>query len=162
MKSPNDANGDNIYELQVQACDALSNCVLETLKIELQDVLVEDLSLQVKVLLQGAMRNDGKMGDELRVAGLIPRTQPYTNVYQYTGIESLSAKQSSLEGDNAVVDWVLIELRDKTTPSKRLAAVAGLLTRNGTVLNALRVKPACILKVQTQGNIMSVCAIVTI
>ena len=135
-EKPNDANGDNIYELQVQVCDALSNCVLETLKIELQDVLVEDLSLQVKVLLQGAMRNDGKMGDELRVAGLIPRTQPYTNVYQYTGIESLSAKQSSLEGDNAVVDWVLIELRDKTTPSKRLAAVAGLLTRNGTVLNA--------------------------
>jgi ELWxxDGT repeat protein len=135
-EKPGDANGDNIYEVQVQVCDALSNCVLQTLKIALQDVVIEDLSLQVKILLQGAMREDGKMGDELRIAGLIPRSQPYASQYQYTGTENLSAKLSAVEGNHAVVDWVLIELRDKTTPSKRLAAIAGLVTRDGTVLNA--------------------------
>jgi ELWxxDGT repeat protein len=151
-EKPNDANGDNSYELQVQVCDAISNCVLQALKIALQDVVTEDLSLQVKALLQGAMRNDGKMGDELRVAGLIPRTQPYASLYQYAGIESLSAKQNAIEGDNAVVDWVLIELRDKTTPTKRLAAIAGLLTRNGTVLNAATGQASLYIKGVSAGD----------
>ncbi|MEB4590943.1 hypothetical protein VSS37_08145, partial [Candidatus Thiothrix sp. Deng01] len=42
----------------------------------------------------------------------------------------------AMTGNDAPVDWVLVELRDPNTPKNRVAAMAGLLQRDGDVVDA--------------------------
>ncbi len=95
-------------------------------------------TLSIKVLLQGAYDYQTQlMKDSLRSKGLIPPTQPYNVApLNYTGTEQVSAAQLALTGNDAIVDWVLVELRSassKTTIVKRKAA---LLQRDGDVIDA--------------------------
>jgi hypothetical protein len=74
------------------------------------------------------------MRDDLRVAGLIPTTEPYSAVYGGTGGETVAPSVLAVTGNNAVVDWVRVELR--TTPAgPAVAAVHGLLQRDGDVVD---------------------------
>ncbi len=53
-----------------------------------------------------------------------------------TGSETTSAALLNTSGADAPVDWVLVELRDKTNPKTRLASKAALLQRDGDVVDA--------------------------
>ena len=107
----------------------------------LDDKEVPTVVLHVRGLLQGAYSTaDGLMRDDLRQRGFIPLAQPYADrltSFKYRGTETTNATELAITGDDAPVDWVLVELRDKTNPKNRITAQAALLQRDGDVANPL-------------------------
>ncbi|MCU0347053.1 MAG: LamG domain-containing protein, partial [Saprospiraceae bacterium] len=97
-----------------------------------------------KVLLQGPY-NAGLMTDALRNSGLVPTNEPYTALNfvhkNGGGEETCPASNFSVTGNNAIVDWVFVELRDAATPSNVLYTRSALLQRDGDVVEMDGVSP---------------------
>ena len=109
-------------------------------------VLRPRLSVRVKALLEGPYdTNTGLMHDSLRVKGLIPLTEPYTGLgYAHSGGgggETTTNAVLSTTGANAIVDWVMLELRDATNPSLVLATRSALVQRDGDIVGVDGVSP---------------------
>lgn len=78
-----------------------------------------------------------RMGDALRSAGQLPLNEPYSAMgYAHVGGggESTMPAVLATTGVNAIVDWVVVELRSATTPSLVLATRSALLQRDGDVV----------------------------
>ena len=99
-------------------------------------------TLSIKAMMQGSYNNaTGLMNDRLRERGMIPLQQPYNNglhglqAYLYNGNQSTTQAVLAVTGDNAIVDWVLVELRNANNPDQIVAATAALIQRDGDVVN---------------------------
>lgn len=139
FEAPLDAGNDNVYDLDVRVMDAQGLSSVASLKIAVADDKLNDgVSLQTKVLLQGSyLATTGLMQDSLRTLGLLPMSQPYTaQPFNYTGTEQLSLDLATVTGKDALVDWVLVELRDVTNPNTILASKAAIVQRDGDVIDA--------------------------
>ncbi len=101
------------------------------------DDFSQGIRLQLRVILQGPYNPSlGLMEDKLRTKGFLPTAQPYSAApLMYTGTEQLGTAVSSVVGNDAVVDWVLVELRDATDASVVLASKALLVQRDGDVVD---------------------------
>ena len=103
------------------------------------------LLLNARVLLEGPFDTaTGMLKDDLRAAGLVPLVEPYTALgYAHVGGggESLQAAQLQVTGNDAVVDWVVLELRSATDPGRRIATRCGLLQRDGDVRDVDNLSP---------------------
>ncbi|MCB9170467.1 MAG: PKD domain-containing protein [Flavobacteriales bacterium] len=103
------------------------------------EVVNTGAKVAMRVFLEGAYdQNTGLMRDDLRAAGLIPDTEPFTAA-GFTqagggGGEQVQSGVRDVTGPNAVVDWVLVELRSAVTPSTILATRAALVQRDGDVV----------------------------
>ena len=104
-------------------------------------------SVKVRTYLQGPW--DGSvnlMRDDLRTAGLIPTTEPFTGLgFTHAGGgggETVSAARLAVTGSNAVVDWVLVELRNKNNPATIVATRSALLERDGDVVGPYKIHQA--------------------
>lgn len=76
------------------------------------------------------------MSDALRSGGLIPTTEPYTAMgyaLENAGA-TVNASVLSTTGNNAPVDWVVVELKNATGGYPTVARRACLVRRNGTVI----------------------------
>ena len=111
------------------------------------DGYVRNRGANVNVSIQGVAFLEGPyntgtlmMNDNLRIAGLVPLTEPYSAMgYAQVGGgggETTNAGTLAITGNGAVVDWVRIELRDAATPTTLIAARQALLLRDATVLSA--------------------------
>ena len=85
--------------------------------------------VKVKVFLEGTFNGTSSMNSSLSNSPiLIPSSQPYnTAPWTYNGTES------STLINNTIVDWVLLELRESSTPNNIVARRAALLATNGTI-----------------------------
>ncbi|MBK9761031.1 MAG: S8 family serine peptidase [Flavobacteriales bacterium] len=96
------------------------------------------INVDVKVLLEGAyVEASGLMRDDLRALGLIPLTEPYSaGGFTLVGntTPSTTAPVLATTGNNAIVDWVLVELRSAATPAQVLASRTALVQRDGDVV----------------------------
>jgi choice-of-anchor B domain-containing protein len=96
------------------------------------------LSLRVKAVLEGPyVPAAGLMHDSLRTQGLIPLTEPYTALaYAHVGGggETTTTPVLAVSGANAIVDWVVVELRDADTVSIVNATRCALLQRDGDIV----------------------------
>lgn len=95
----------------------------------------------VKAFLGGPYDdNTDWMKDNLRAASLIPNAQPYDGLqytdFNYTGTETIGAGVLDVTGANAIVDWVMLELREQSSPSTVVARKAALIQRDGDVVEA--------------------------
>ena len=95
----------------------------------------------VKVFLSGPYdAGVDLMKDNLRLANLIPNGQPYGGVqysdFNYNGTETIGAGVLAVSGSNAIVDWVLIELRNALSPSTVVTRKAALVQRDGDVVES--------------------------
>ncbi|MEM9526589.1 MAG: BspA family leucine-rich repeat surface protein, partial [Bacteroidota bacterium] len=104
------------------------------------DADCSEVELQLKVFLQGPFDEaSGSMKDDLRAAGVIPTMEPYTAMAGFThlngGGETVAASVLNVTDGDAVVDWVLVELRDANDPSIVLHTRAALLQRDGDVVD---------------------------
>lgn len=95
--------------------------------------------LKVRTNLQGPWDEGTQlMRDDLRAAGLVPLTEPYTALgFTQTGGgggETTTTARLSQTGKNAVVDWVLVELRNKNNPAQIMATRSALLERDGDIV----------------------------
>lgn len=104
-----------------------------------QFTIQKQIAVNVKVMLEGAYDpNTGLMRDDLRTAGLIPSSQPYTGIYPFTaegGTETVAPAVLTTTGANAIVDWILVELRDALNPATILRTRVGLLQRDGDIVD---------------------------
>ncbi|GAB5552916.1 MAG: hypothetical protein Sapg2KO_25070 [Saprospiraceae bacterium] len=106
------------------------------------------VELQAKVMLQGALfgTNDPLMRDDLRAQGLLPLEEPYTALsqisprFQHVDGGGETTTQMILDAnagtDDAIVDWVFIELRDANDATIVLKTKAALLQRDGDIVEA--------------------------
>ncbi len=116
-------------------------------------------TVDIKVLLEGAADGTGGdpapkpaqddpmfsnknnasiiMHDLLREQNLIPLSNPYTTMSQFnhTGTESITQSVLNVSGNNAIVDWVLIEFYNANDPTQLLASQAALLQRDGDIVD---------------------------
>lgn len=90
--------------------------------------------LEPKVYLQGAFFNptsgeETLMRDNLRIAGLIPTTSPYNDAL------TCNSNVFNATGNNAIVDWVFVELRDAVDNTTIVEGRSALLQRDGDVVD---------------------------
>ncbi|MBK9628047.1 MAG: right-handed parallel beta-helix repeat-containing protein [Flavobacteriales bacterium] len=107
-----------------------------------------------KVFLGGALNTaTGLMRDDLRQAGLIPSAEPFSAM-GYTLENSSVALNSGLlstTGTQAIVDWVLLELRNNDAGHTVAARRAALVRANGQVVSTTG-DPQVAFNVQTVGK----------
>jgi hypothetical protein len=99
----------------------------------------QGIRISPKVLLSGAYAGNGKMHDSLRALYKIPATEPYTAMNFFpvasSGGENVSAALLSITGDDAIVDWVHIEIRSGQTSYAKVATMNALVQRDGDVVD---------------------------
>jgi len=92
-----------------------------------------DLKIRInpKLYLQGPILNPsnaGLMNDDLRDAGYIPTTSPYSDA------ATCNVSVFNATGNDAIVDWVWVELRDKNDDTSVILSQSALLQRDGDVV----------------------------
>ncbi|MBJ6611142.1 MAG: right-handed parallel beta-helix repeat-containing protein [Candidatus Thiothrix moscowensis] len=135
--APMDSNRDNIYEVEVTVTDTggLSNSKLFTVTVT-NNTADDGILLQTRAFLQGAYDGGSQMmAADLNALGLLPAKQPYGLApFKYTGTETLSDMLKETTGNNAPVDWMLVELRSSL--SQVVASRAVIVQRDGDLVDA--------------------------
>ena len=108
------------------------------------------VSLSVKLLLEGSYNiGEDRMRDDLRANGQLPSSEPYTALgfaqAGNGGGESADASVFTTTGDNAIVDWVLLELRSAVDPATLIATRCALVQRDGDVVDKDGLSPVVFL-----------------
>jgi hypothetical protein len=93
--------------------------------------------LALKVLLEGPFAiGVGLMDDPLRALGLLPFNEPYSAMgHTPSGALATTPAVLAVTGPDAIVDWVLVELRDPVQPAVVVDARSALLQRDGDVVD---------------------------
>jgi hypothetical protein len=141
---PNTIQGINGGSLFPEASDPAFSATNGPLQYACDRVV----SLALRAMLQGPYSStDQLMTDQLRAAGLLPISEPYTTA----GFTMLGGSGSTrnpgvfaVSGPNAVVDWVLIELRDPNAPATILHTAVGLIQRDGDIVGMDGVSPVTV------------------
>ncbi len=93
----------------------------------------------VKAFLEGPYNPaTGLMRDGLRAMGLVPTTEPYSGLgYVHVGGGGATTPPVVLatSGPDAIVDWVVLELRDKNDNTSVLHSRSALLQADGDVVD---------------------------
>lgn len=140
--------GDNTYMIEVEVTDngngAICDPLSTTQMIEV-NVVPKTQVLNVQALLQGPY-NGTDMSDHLRQLNLIPPTEPYTSLANATSSSLCQAKAPTVttpvlnqgllaeENNDAIVDWVLLELQDAS--NTEVASRALLIQKDGDIVTA--------------------------
>jgi hypothetical protein len=96
--------------------------------------------VKAKVMLQGPfVQGSGLMSAGLNNADLVPLSEPYTALgYTFPGGgggEATAQAVLDVTGQERVVDWVVVELRNKNNAAQVMAARAALLRRDGSIVD---------------------------
>ncbi len=150
-------------EFVYEVCDdhTPNYCIYATLHI----FILPDLIVNIRAYLEGSLMNNGNatasgrplMRDNLRMSPFngsryIPNSSPYkfatehiniTSKFNHVGPGLLPELQTILNpsavfgvtGQNAIVDWVFIELRSKDSKTSVVASRAALIQRDGDIVD---------------------------
>lgn len=103
------------------------------------------VQVTAKAMLQGPFNiSNGLMNDDLRLNSLIPPVDPYSAL-NFThlggGYEAISPEVLATSGNDAIVDWVFLELRDAGDPTTVIATRSALIQRDGDIVDVNGVSP---------------------
>lgn len=105
-----------------------------------------------RVFLQGPYGTGPLMSDALRSGNMVPAQEPYTQLgFTHAGGgggETVAAGVLNVSGTNAIVDWVLVELRTAGPAYAVVATRSALVQRDGDVVDTDGVSPVAF----TVGN----------
>ncbi len=104
------------------------------------------LAVRVTVLLDGPYRAaNGLMHDSLRTRALLPWSEPYTALGLAPSAlpAGLAFHPAALltDGADAIVDWVIVQLRQAGDPSTVVMSRAALLQRDGDIVEGDGIAP---------------------
>lgn len=123
-------NGFEQVTFRIYGTDAISS-TLGTLALDSVAIYGEvfpGLTVPVRAFLSGPW-NGADMHDSLRHKGLVPLTDPY-------GFNRAVTPQIlDMPGSEAIVDWVVVQLRDSVDPGIVSAENAFLLQRDGDIVD---------------------------
>lgn len=112
------------------------------------------VQVSAKVFLEGPF-SSGQMSDNLRSGNLIPLTEPYTALANFShvngGNESVAASVLNTTGNNAIVDWVFLELRNATNNTIVEHTRSALLQKDGDIVDLDATSPVSFANVNA-GN----------
>ncbi len=96
--------------------------------------------VNVRIFLEGCFLANGQlMQDSLRVQHLLPLDEPYAELgYVHVGdggLEHTSGTVMEGTGPDAIVDWVILELREAAANGFRVSTRSALLQRDGDVVD---------------------------
>ena len=119
---------------------AIDDCGNVNLKSRIDTCRVA--AVRLKVLLAGAFLNsfsNDHMRDDLRYKQFLPHKEPYSDLPEFYhrgkgGNEVISSDIYTVATNNAVVDWLFIELRDAYQPNEVLATASALVQKDGDVI----------------------------
>ncbi|MEO8590752.1 MAG: hypothetical protein ABI432_15360 [Flavobacteriales bacterium] len=98
------------------------------------------VKVRLKAFLEGPYNTGtGQMNSTLRTVGPVPTTEPYTGsgyVHMGGGGETTTPAILAVANGNAVVDWVVLELRNANNSSQVVATRSALLQADGDVVAA--------------------------
>jgi hypothetical protein len=144
-------NSSNGTEYMVRAVKLENNRsgAYHNLSLGTTSIISANPTLSVKVFLQGPAFNatTSLMNDDLRLANLIPLEDPYPALgYTHVDSENTTTISSVLtaSGPNAIVDWVVVEIRNSSDSTEKLYTIAALLQRDGDVVSNDGVSPLSI------------------
>jgi len=134
-------NGTNARYVLITAVNTWgNNCAsLAEIKFNLgEGTQCNDCELELKMKLQAADTGNGSlMTENLRTKGLIPMDEPFSSDprFNHNGGERIdNIGVLNLTGQNAIIDWVLIEFRPADNTDAIVASRAALLQRDGDVV----------------------------
>lgn len=95
----------------------------------------KDTLVKVKIIgiLAGADRGNGEMGTELATGGYLPGSEPYSGLGY--GLTEGAGMVLNLTKVPDVVDYVVVELRDKNDSSVVIASKPALMLKDGSVVD---------------------------
>lgn len=96
-------------------------------------------TIGAKVLLGGAMdAGSNIMRTDLRTLGLIPSNQPYTalGISVSNNGQTIASSVMQATGNDAIVDWIVLELRQNNSSYTVLERRAALVKANGEVIGS--------------------------
>jgi len=111
--------------------------------------------VQLKAYLGGAYeKNTGLMRDNLRTLSYIPIQEPYTLIemndskrfvhYGAGGGEIIQHGVLEVEGENAIVDWIFLEIRSSEDETNIVQTRSALIQRDGDIVEMDGVSPVAI------------------
>jgi subtilisin-like proprotein convertase family protein len=150
---------NNLYVIPAVSLAGFNGQVFQgTWTLSVQDVVTQDagtlnswcliptllnpnVSLTPKVFMEGPYNSGaGTMTDALRTLPTFPLSEPYTAMGFVNaaggGGETTTAGVLAVTGNNAIVDWVRIELRNNADPTVLVASRHALVQRDGDVVSA--------------------------
>jgi hypothetical protein len=106
----------------------------------------------IRAFLQGPFNEaNGDMTDALREKALLPTVEPYTDlttspgfypfVHVNGGGEQVDNSLFLIEGPDAIIDWVFLELRQKDDPSNVIVTRSALIQKDGDIVDRDGVSP---------------------
>lgn len=116
--------------LGVDSVDAYNQNDYETKELDFSTIM-DYIFISPRVGLQGPLLNPattGLMNDDLRDQNLLPNTSPYAD-----GV-AVDGSPFTTTGNDAIVDWVWVELRDANDNTQVVSAQSALLQRDGDVV----------------------------
>lgn len=109
------------------------------------EALATDGQAEVDVFLGGGYQGSGLMTDALRENNLLPTQEPFTGLgftqKGFGGGETVAPGVFTPAGPNAIVDWVLVEVREAGDYNNIIATRSGLLQRDGDIVDTDGVSP---------------------
>lgn len=129
--------GPHLLGLRVKASDGGWSAVCRSV-VNVTAPPEHPLPIQLAVFLQGPLKSATGMSDTLRTQGLIPLQEPFTALgfaHVGSGGETITAATLNNTILGKVVDWIFVELRDKSDPSKVVHTRVGLVRDNGTTIS---------------------------
>lgn len=112
--------------------------------------VVSDFSFGASVVRVSAKANlqgpfDGvSMDDDLRSLGIVPTVEPFTALgftHVGGGGEVVDPAVFNISGANAIVDWIMLELRDKNDNTQVIATRSALIQRDGDIVDVDGIAP---------------------
>ncbi|MBK7753332.1 MAG: hypothetical protein IPI41_12220 [Flavobacteriales bacterium] len=101
--------------------------------------------VHARILLEGPYDVlGGLMNDALRSQGLVPTAEPFTALgylFAVGGGEITTTNVLGISGNNAIVDWVILELRSAQNAGQVVYSRAALLQRDGDVVDLDGISP---------------------
>jgi hypothetical protein len=98
------------------------------------------VNVRLRTALAGALPTGTVMTDHLRASGLLPLVEPYCALgYSFTGTSpgiAVAPSMFNTTGNQAIVDWVIVEVRQPSAPFAILHSRPALLQRDGNVIDA--------------------------
>ncbi len=141
--SPNVVYNNGIWELGHTFTDSLQNSFSGGFT---EYMFVRGARVAPKVFLDGPYNSTNSlMNDQLRSDAYLPVTEPYSALsfahHSGGGGETIRPGVLDVTGEDAIVDWVFVELRDMNNPANVVATRCVLVQRDGDVVDVDGVSP---------------------
>jgi hypothetical protein len=107
----------------------INGCISNTDTVTLLNPPATGLNVNVKAMLEGPYNPTSMlMSDNLRVFRYIPSTDPYIGTF------TVDTTLFQTTGNDAIVDWVMVRLRDASDSTIIVDSTAGLIQRDGDIV----------------------------